>query len=95
MLEKAIDPKNQRTRIITLTGKGEKAIADIKRNRLKIHNALIAALDLGDNEQKMAIRILERTLPKMYQIINRLHHNQKWDRVHRSNSDVPKTLWNK
>ena len=65
LIEKTINPKNQRQTLVELTDKGKKVLADVMKTRAAAFNALFHALQVSDDEREVLIRICTRAVKYM------------------------------
>ena len=62
MLTKTIDPENQRVTMVELTDKGRKAVERVRNQRNERFEKLYKAMDLTDEEAKVFLGVLNRTI---------------------------------
>ena len=69
MVSKTIDPKNQRTTIVELTGKGKEAIKLYSEQRAERFKALFQAIEMTDAEKDVFVTVLNRAIPFLDKIL--------------------------
>jgi DNA-binding MarR family transcriptional regulator len=62
LVEKAIDPGNQRVTTVALSAKGEEAVAAIKRGRAEPYRTLIRALAMESEDHDLLKSIISRAI---------------------------------
>ena len=65
LIDKTINPKNQRQTFVKLTEKGKEVLEGVMKTRTAAYNALFHALQVSDDERQVLIRICKRAVQFM------------------------------
>ena len=69
MLNKTIDPDNQRTTNVSLTEKGKETMKTAKQQRAERFKKLFVAIDASDEEKEALLRIVNRAVQYFDEIL--------------------------